>query len=73
MSMTVNSSQPKCEWHPNQPNCGCWVPECEKCVTWGLWSCIDGVVYGPCSAAELCGGICEAWEQCGCDCHESVA
>lgn len=30
--------------------------------------CIDGVVIGPCEY-EGCGGVCEAWWDCECECH----
>lgn len=43
--------------------------ECPECVTWGLWSCIEGEVYGPCSYEE-CYGICELVGECDCVCHE---
>lgn len=33
------------------------------------WACIEGRVYGPCSA-ENCYGVCEHEGDCRCDCHK---
>jgi hypothetical protein len=49
------------------------MKSCDKCANWDrMWVCIEGTVYGPCSYPE-CGGVCEATEECECDCHESLA
>ncbi len=49
--------------------------QCYSCTNeyddagYGLFMCISGMVYGPCSYEE-CGGVCEAYGTCECTCHE---
>jgi hypothetical protein len=35
------------------------------CLDDGMWRCVDGDVYGPCSSG-LCGGVCEYDGRCTC-------
>jgi hypothetical protein len=45
--------------------------ECSDCTEdfeWYAEFCIAGDVYGYCEY-NGCGGACEYWGQCGCECH----
>lgn len=37
---------------------------------YGLYMCIQGIVYGPCEYPE-CGGVCESIGTCACTCHDT--
>lgn len=39
------------------------------CPDDGLWGCVDGEVYGPCSS-DLCGGVCTYDGRCTCQASE---
>lgn len=47
------------------------MSECEKCQEMDPTYCFDGQLYGGC-ASEWCGGGCEDYGPCDCECH-SVA
>jgi hypothetical protein len=39
------------------------------CPDGDLWACIDGTIYGPCTA-DNCGGVCEVDGYCDCKASE---
>lgn len=45
---------------------------CDTCSDQGMYGCINGHVYGPCTS-DRCGGLCEYVGICDCQCHVEKA